>query len=146
MQDYWVTGYGTGGTFAGAGKVIRAARGDSTKIILTEPDAAALVASGTPQEDGVTHPAWNPHPIQGWTPDFISPLVQEGLDNGLVDELIPISGADAIATSLALASKEGIFTGVSGGATVATALKVAETAPSGSVILAMVPDTAERYL
>ncbi len=94
----------------------------------------------------MTHPAWQPHPIQGWTPDFISSVLKDGLDAGLVDRLMTVSGEVSIATSLALAAKEGIFTGVSGGGTVATALAIAETAPSGSVLLAMVPDTAERYM
>lgn len=143
--DYWVTGYGTGGTFQGAGKVIKAARPD-TKIVLTEPALAGLVASGEVQGPGESHSAFNPHPIQGWTPDFISPILKDGLDMDLVDELVPIGGDEAIATSHALAAKEGIFTGISGGATVAVALQTAANAPSGSVIVAMVPDTAERYL
>jgi len=153
--DYWVTGYGTGGTFSGAGKVIKTARPD-TKIILTEPAGAPLITSGTPQERTTVmgeygapasgHPAWTPHPIQGWTPNFIPKVAQEGLDAGLYDELILTDAKEAISTAIALSRQEGIFCGISGGGTVATALKVAEKAPAGSTVLAMVPDTAERYL
>ena len=143
--DYWITGYGTGGTFQGAGKVIKAARPD-TKIVLTEPELAPLIASGVPQPEGETHPSWSPHPIQGWTPDFIPKVLKDGLDMDMVDQLIPVSGEEAIATSLALGRNEGIFTGISGGATMAVTLKVAATAPSGSTLLCMLPDTAERYM
>jgi cysteine synthase len=135
----------------GVGRVLRKERPE-TKIILTEPANAALVQSGTPQErtaDGSAaagHPAFQPHPIQGWTPDFIPLVLQEALDKKLYDELIPIPGPDGIAWSRRLAAEEGIFTGISGGATVAVAMKIAETAPKGSVILAMLPDTGERYL
>jgi cysteine synthase len=149
--DYFVSGYGTGGTVTGVGRVLRKERPE-TKIILTEPANAALVQSGTPQErtaDGSAaagHPAFQPHPIQGWTPDFIPLVLQEALDKKLYDELIPVPGPDGIAWSRRLAAEEGIFTGISGGATVAVAMKIAETAPKGSVILAMLPDTGERYL
>jgi cysteine synthase A len=149
--DYFVSGYGTGGTVTGVGRVLRKER-PGTKIILTEPANAALVQSGTPQDrtaDGSAasgHPAFQPHPIQGWTPDFIPLVLQEALDKGFYDDLVPISGADGIAWSKRLATEEGIFTGISGGATVAVAMKIAETAPQGSVILAMLPDTGERYL
>mmetsp|Transcript_12738 Transcript_12738/g.38123 ORF Transcript_12738/g.38123 Transcript_12738/m.38123 type:complete len:377 (-) Transcript_12738:1966-3096(-) len=153
--DYWVTGYGTGGTFQGAGKAIKAARPD-TKIVLSEPSGAALVTSGIPQQRkevlGVygaaaeSHPEFKPHPIQGWTPDFIPNVLQDGLELGLHDDLLLVDPADGIAISKRLAAEEGIFTGISGGSTVATALEVAESAPEGSVILAMLPDTAERYL
>jgi len=142
---HWVTGYGTGGTFSGVGKMIKAARPD-TKIVLCEPDLAPIVASGVQNEVGVTHPNWTPHPIQGWTPDFIPPVLKEGLDSNLYDQLEPVTGAEAIETSLKLASREGIFTGISGGATMAVTLRLAETAPAGSVLLTMLPDTAERYL
>ena len=149
--DYWITGYGTGGTVSGVGRVLRKERPE-TKIILTEPANAALVASGTAQErnaDGqpdASHPAFEPHPIQGWTPDFIPLVLQEALDNKLYDELIPIAGPDGIAWSRRLAAEEGIFTGISGGSTFAVAMKLAETAPDGSVMLVMLPDTGERYL
>jgi cysteine synthase A len=123
-----------------------------TKIILAEPANAALIASGVKQErsaDGgpaVSHPAFQPHPIQGWTPDFIPRVLQEAIDNHGYDELVPVAGADGIAWAKKLASKEGILTGVSGGSTVAVAMKNAETAAPGTVILAMMPDTGERYL
>ena len=149
--DYWVTGYGTGGTLTGVARVLRQ-KWPETKIILTEPANAQLVASGTKQqraEDGspsVTHPAFEPHPIQGWTPDFIPLVLQEALDKKFYDELIPIAGAAGIEWSKKLAQKEGIFTGISGGATFAVAMQVAEKAKPGSVILCMLPDTGERYL
>jgi cysteine synthase A len=149
--DYYVSGFGTGGTITGVSRVLRAESPD-TKIILTEPANAAMVDSGTAQErtdDGepaVSHPAFQPHPIQGWTPDFIPLVLQELLDKNGYDELLPVAGPDAIAASQALAREEGVFTGISGGATFATALKVAETAPEGATILAMLPDTGERYL
>ncbi len=149
--DYFVTGYGTGGTFSGVGRVLRKERPD-TKIILTEPANAALVGSGTPQERNPDntpssgHPAWEPHPIQGWTPDIIPHVLQEGLDKGFYDELLPVAGPDGIAWSKRLAAEEGIFTGISGGSTFAISMQVAETAPEGSVILCMLPDTGERYL
>ncbi len=149
--DYWITGYGTGGTVSGVGRVLRKERPE-TKIILTEPANAALVASGTAQErnaDGqpdASHPAFEPHPIQGWTPDFIPLVLQEALDKNFYDELIPIPGPEGIAWSRRLAAEEGIFTGISGGSTFAVAMKLAETAPEGSVMLVMLPDTGERYL
>lgn len=153
--DYWVTGYGTGGTYTGAGKMIKQAR-PNVQIILSEPKAAPLVTSGEPQErkevlgkfgaPKVGHPSWTPHPIQGWTPNFIPAVCQEGLDMGLHEELILVDGADAIKTASALSKEEGIFCGISGGATMRTALDVAEKAPQGSTILCMIPDTAERYL
>lgn len=153
--DYWVTGYGTGGTYSGVGKMIKQARPE-VKIILSEPKAAPLVTSGAPQErkevlglfgaPKVGHPSWTPHPIQGWTPNFIPSVAQEGLDMKLHEELLLVDGADAIKTASALAKEEGIFCGISGGATMRTALDVAEKAPAGSTILCMIPDTAERYL
>ncbi|QMU59095.1 MAG: pyridoxal-phosphate dependent enzyme [Boseongicola sp.] len=149
--DYFVTGYGTGGTFSGVARVLSKERPD-TKIILTEPANAALVASGIEQERledksaASGHPSWELHPVQGWTPDIIPWVLQEGLDKEAHDDLIPVPGPEGIAWSKRLASEEGIFTGISGGATLATAMKVAETAPDGSVILAMLPDTGERYL
>jgi cysteine synthase A len=129
--DYWVTGYGTGGTMSGAGRVIKAARPDVT-IVATEPAAATLLAGSD----------WAPHKIQGWTPDFI-PAV---LDRKIYDELRSVSDDRAIAVARELAASEGIFCGISSGATLATALDVAAEAADGSVILAMLPDTGERYL
>ena len=149
--DYFVSGYGTGGTVTGVSRVLRKESPD-TKIILTEPANAALVQSGTGQErnaDGqpaASHPAFAPHPIQGWTPDFIPLVLQETLDNGGYDALIPVPGPEGIACSRDLAQKEGIFTGISGGSSFAVALKVAQDAPAGSNILCMLPDTGERYL
>ena len=129
--DYWVTGYGTGGTMTGAGEVLKAARPD-IKIVATEPAGASLLAGDE----------WQPHKIQGWTPDFIP----EVLNREVYDELVPVSDERAIEVSRELAAKEGIFTGISSGATLAAALAIAENAPQGSVILAMLPDTGERSL
>jgi cysteine synthase A len=149
--DYFVTGYGTGGTVSGVGRVLRRERPD-TRIILSEPANAQLVGSGTPQErtpDGepaATHPAFEPHPIQGWTPDFIPLVLQEAIDGNYYDELIPVAGPDGIKWARELARSEGIFTGVSGGSTFAVARQVAENAEPGSVILCMLPDTGERYM
>ncbi len=149
--DYFVSGYGTGGTVAGVGRVLKTAWPEA-KIVLSEPANAQLVGSGIPQarsEDGgpaVGHSAFEPHPIQGWTPDFIPLVLQEAIDGHYYDRLIPIPGADSMKWARALAAKEGILTGISGGATFGAAMQVAETAPEGSVILAMLPDTGERYL
>lgn len=149
--DYVVTGYGTGGTMAGIGRVLRKERPE-TKIILSEPANAQLIGSGTGQERNAhdeptaSHPAFEPHPIQGWTPDFIPKVLQEAIDGKYYDQLIPISGPDGMAWSRKLAQQEGIFTGVSGGSTFAVAMQIAEKAAPGSVILAMLPDTGERYL
>ncbi|QGX97164.1 cysteine synthase A [Roseovarius faecimaris] len=149
--DYVVTGYGTGGTVSGIGRVLRRERPE-TKIILSEPANAAIVSSGTPQErndahqPAASHPAFEPHPIQGWTPDFIPHVLQEAIDGGYYDELIPVSGPDGIKCARDLAAKEGIFTGVSGGSTFAVSLEIARKAEPGTVILCMLPDTGERYL
>ena len=149
--DYLVTGYGTGGTISGVGRVLRKERPE-TKIILTEPANAQLVGSGyvntrnDAHQPTESHPNFEPHPIQGWTPDFIPFVLQEALDKGYYDRLIPIPGAEGIAWSRRLAAEEGIFTGVSGGSTFAVSMKIAEEAAPGSVILCMLPDTGERYL
>ena len=149
--DLIVTGYGTGGTVTGIGRVMRKARPE-VRIVLSEPTNAALVSSGVAQARGQndapasSHPAFEPHPIQGWTPDFIPAVLQESIDRRFYDEVLPISGPDAINWSRQLAQKEGIFAGISGGATFAAAIRVAETAAPGSVILAILPDTGERYL
>jgi len=129
--DYFVSGYGTGGTITGAGQMIRLARPE-VKIISTEPAGAALLEGEE----------WQPHKIQGWTPDFIP----EVLDRKVAHRNVLVSDEEAIATSRALATREGIFCGISAGGTFAAALKVAEQADEGSVILAMLPDTGERYL
>ena len=149
--DYFVTGYGTGGTVSGVGRVLRKKRPE-TKIILTEPTNSALLASGyvntrnAAHQPTESHPSFEPHPIQGWTPDFIPYVLQEAIDGSYHDDLIPVAGPDGIAWSRRLAAEEGIFTGISGGSTFAVAMKIAETAPKGSVILVMLPDTGERYL
>jgi len=129
--DYWVTGYGTGGTMSGAGETLKGARPD-LKIVATEPEGAQLLAGSE----------WAPHKIQGWTPDFIPGV----LNREIFDELRSVTDDRAIAVSRELAAKEGIFTGISSGATLATALDIAGEAPEGAVILAMLPDTGERYL
>jgi cysteine synthase A len=149
--DYWVTGYGTGGTLTGVARVLRKERPD-TKIIVCEPADAALLASGQEQARNPDHSpagghaAWKPHPMQGWTPDFIPWLTGEATDEKLYDELLTVPGPEALRLSKALAQKEGIFVGITAGATFAGALQVAEKAPKGSTILAMLPDTGERYL
>ncbi|MEO8364567.1 MAG: cysteine synthase A [Pseudoxanthomonas sp.] len=129
--DHFVTGWGTGGTLTGVGEVLKLARPD-VKIIASEPAVAALLLGKE----------WAPHRIQGWTPDF----VPEVLNREIADQVVTVTDTDAIATSRRLAAEEGIFAGISAGATIAAALQVAETANEGSVLLAMLPDTGERYL
>lgn len=149
--DFFVSGYGTGGTVTGVGRVLRRERPE-TRIVLAEPQSAQLIGSGVAQPreangaPAVGHSAFEAHPIQGWTPDFIPKVLQEAIDAHLYDELVPVSGADALKWTRELASKEGIFCGISSGATFAVARQVAERAPAGSVILCMLPDTGERYL
>jgi cysteine synthase A len=149
--DYWVTGYGTGGTVTGVGRVLRRERPE-TKIVLSEPANAQLLGSGREQarnsdhSPAASHPAFEPHPIQGWTPDFIPHVLQEAVDDKLYDELIPVAGPEGIAWAQKLSQREGILTGVSGGSTFAVAMKIAERAERGTVILCMLPDTGERYL
>ena len=149
--DFWVSGYGTGGTFSGVSRVLRK-HSPKTKLIISEPENAQLIQSLKKQNrnsDGSpssSHEAWNPHPIQGWTPDFIPLVLQESIDNNYFDENVPVSGDEGIYWSNQLASKEGIMTGISGGSTFAVALKIAQKAPDASNILCMLADTAERYL
>jgi cysteine synthase A len=149
--DYWVTGYGTGGTLKGVARVLRKERPD-TKVIVCEPEDAQLLASGVEQArkpDGAPaapHPSFKPHPMQGWTPDFIPKLTGDAVAMDLVDELIAIPNAEAMRASRELASKEGIFVGITSGGTFAGALRIAERAPKGANILCMLPDTGERYL
>jgi cysteine synthase A len=149
--DYWVTGYGTGGTFKGVSRVLKKERPE-TKIVVCEPEEAQLLASGTEQErepDGspaAPHPAFERHPIQGWTPDFIPKLTGDALAMDLADRIISTKAADALKCSQYLASQEGIFVGISAGATFAGALEIAREAGKGSTVLAMLPDTGERYL
>jgi len=130
--DFFVSGWGTGGTLVGASKVIKAGRPDC-KIVCAEPSTGALLSGE----------AWAPHPIQGWAPDFVPDIIKE---HGFVDQYVKIPGDVACQTARDLATKEGIFCGISSGATFAAALEVAKTAPEGSYILAMLPDTGERYL
>ncbi len=149
--DYWVTGYGTGGTLRGVSRVL-ATELPNTKIIACEPADAPIVSSGVAQQrnpDGTAaqaHPAFKPHPMQGWTPDFIPKITGDAMDSGAVSEMLLIPGPDAIRCSMDLAQKEGIFVGITSGATFAAALQVAAKAPAGSNILCMLPDTGERYL
>ncbi|QMU60026.1 MAG: pyridoxal-phosphate dependent enzyme [Boseongicola sp.] len=149
--DYWVSGFGTGGTLKGVSRVLREHSPDTT-IVITEPDNVPILSNGIPQvrgDDGrpsVSHPMFRPHLMQGWSPDFIPKLAEDALDAKVIDSFQPISGDAALNAARDLAVKEGIFCGISGGATFAAALKVAETAPEGSRILAMIPDTGERYI
>jgi cysteine synthase A len=149
--DYFVSGYGTGGTLAGVGRVLRKERPE-IKFVISEPANAQLVGSGKPQDrtpDGEpagSHPAFEPHPIQGWTPDFIPLVFQEFLDKSHYDQLLPVPGPEGMKWARRLAAEEGIFVGTSAGSTFAAAVKAAETAPKGSVMLVMLPDTGERYL
>jgi cysteine synthase A len=149
--DYWVTGYGTGGTLKGVARVL-AKESPKTKIVVCEPADAPLLESGQAQAynpDGSPaqpHPAWTPHPMQGWTPDFIPKITSGAVDLNVIDQIVPIGGREAIETSRALATKEGVFVGITAGATMAGALKIAASAARGSNILAMLPDTGERYL
>jgi cysteine synthase A len=149
--DYWVTGFGTGGTLKGVGRVLKK-ESPATKIILCEPDTAQLIASGVAQErfdDGspaASHPSFSPHPMQGWSPDFIPLLTEEAMGLELADKVLPINGKAALAAAHNLARQEGIFAGISSGATLAGALQICDEAPAGSNILAMLPDTGERYL
>lgn len=149
--DYWVTGSGTGGTLQGVARVLRE-KSPNTQIILAEPGNAPIVSSGqrtvydangAPQG---SHPSFRPHLMQGWTPDFISKITGDAIDNRLIDRVIGVDGKEALGLSRALARQEGILAGTSAGATLAAALEVAADAPEGSNILCMLPDTGERYL
>jgi cysteine synthase A len=149
--DYWVTGFGTGGTLKGVARVLRQ-RSPQTKIVVCEPDNVPVLGSGIAQERDAngapmaSHPMFRPHLMQGWSPDFISKLTEDAVGADLIDEILPVDGADSMAQSQALARQEGIFVGISSGATFAGALEVAKRAPEGSTILCMLPDTGERYL
>jgi cysteine synthase A len=149
--DYWVTGYGTGGTLKGVGRVLAKERPD-TRIIVCEPEDAQLLGSGLEQArnpDGTPaapHPTFKPHPMQGWTPDFIPKLTEDAVAMKVIDRILPIPGPEAIRCAKDLATKEGIFVGITAGATFAGALKVAAEAEKGATILCMLPDTGERYL
>jgi cysteine synthase A len=141
--DYWVTGFGTGGTLKGVGRVLKKERPE-TKIIVCEPADAPMLASKTAQPASGSHPSWKPHPMQGWSPDFIPKLTSDAA--GLIDQILAVPGPDALKCSRELAQKEGIFVGITAGATFAGALQVAKSAAKGASILAMLPDTGERYL
>jgi cysteine synthase A len=149
--DFWVTGFGTGGTLKGVGRVLEKERPE-TKIVVAEPAEAPMLTSGTEQQrnpDGspaAGHPAWNPHPIQGWSPDFIPKLTGDAIAAKYVDRIITIPAPEAMQWSKQLAQKEGIFVGTSAGGTFAAALKVCADAPNGATVLCMLPDTGERYL
>jgi cysteine synthase A len=149
--DYWVTGFGTGGTLKGVARVLQKERPE-TKVVVCEPDDAPMVSSGIEQQrnaDGsaaVAHPSWKPHPLQGWSPDFIAKLAGDAVASKAISEVLRIENAEALKWSKALAKKEGIFVGISSGATFAGAQKIAAKAPKGSTILCMLPDTGERYL
>jgi cysteine synthase A len=149
--DFWVTGYGTGGTLKGVSRVFAKEMPD-TKIIVCEPEDAPLLGSGMEQKrnaDGspaAPHPAFKPHPMQGWTPDFVPKLTADAVAMDVIDRIIPIPAAEAMHYSEELARKEGIFVGITAGATFAGALRVCADAPKGANILCMLPDTGERYL
>jgi len=149
--DYWVTGFGTGGTLKGVARVLRAER-PATKIVVCEPVDAPMLTSGSKQErnaDGSPAKAnavWKPHPMQGWSPDFIPKITGDAVDMGVIERVLTIAGPDAIHWSKELARKEGIFVGITAGGTFAGALQIAKDAPKGATILAMLPDTGERYL
>ena len=149
--DYFVTGYGTGGTLKGTGRVLKE-KSPHTRIVVCEPDNSQLLGSGIPQQrcgDGSpaeSHPNFRPHLMQGWTPDFIPKLAEDAVAMDLVDQIMPVDGNHAMEMSRQLAQKEGIFSGTSGGATFSGAIRLAETAARGSSILCMLPDTGERYL
>jgi cysteine synthase A len=141
--DYWVTGFGTGGTLKGVARVLKKERPE-TKIVVCEPADAPMLASHAPQPGSGSHPSWKPHPMQGWSPDFIPKLTTDAV--GMIDQVLAVPGPDALKCSRDLAQKEGIFVGITAGATLAGALQVCKSAPKGTTLLAMLPDTGERYL
>ena len=147
----WVSGFGTGGTMLGVSRAMREASPE-TRIVAAEPDNSPVLGAGVQQprdEYGRpvgSHPHFRPHLMQGWSPDFVSDLTQAAIDDKLIDEIVAVNGDEAMAMSRALAQQEGIFVGTSSGATLAAALEYAKTAPKGANIVAMLPDTGERYL
>jgi cysteine synthase A len=149
--DHFVTGYGTGGTLNGVGRVL-AKESPHTEIVVCEPSDAPLLGSGARQtrhSDGSAdggHPAFKPHVMQGWTPDFIPLITEQAVDMHFINRVLPITGPDALKGSHDLATKEGIFVGITSGANMAGALQVAANAKPGANILAMMADTGERYL
>ncbi|MDQ1341684.1 MAG: cysteine synthase [Pseudomonadota bacterium] len=149
--DAWVTGYGSGGTLKGVGRVLRAQRPE-TKIFVCEPDNSQVLGSGIAQAraaDGspsASHPVFRPHAVQGWAPDFIPKLAEDAIAQKLIDRVVPVSGARALELARRLATEEGILAGISGGATLAGAIEVCKDLPDGANVLCMLPDTGERYL
>ena len=149
--DYWVTGYGTGGTLKGVARVLKE-RSPRTGIVVCEPDNSPLLGSGVKQAKAAegapleSHPFFRPHLMQGWSPDFIAGLTEDAVDLGMIDRIIPVAGADAILRARELAREEGIFVGITGGATLAGALSLCADIAAGSNVLCMLPDTGERYL
>ncbi len=149
--DYWVTGFGTGGTLKGVARGLKA-QSPSTQVVVCEPVNAPLLGSGVAQlrdaegAPALSHPSFRPHLMQGWSPDFIPKLTEDVVAAQWIDKIVSIEGDDALKYSKALAQQEGIFVGISGGATLAGALQVCEQAPKGSNVLCMLPDTGERYL
>ncbi|HET9693265.1 MAG TPA: pyridoxal-phosphate dependent enzyme [Steroidobacteraceae bacterium] len=147
----WVTGFGSGGTLKGVARVLRE-RSPSTRIVVCEPENSPMLGSGLEQPraaDGSplgSHPAFRPHAVQGWAPDFIPKLTEDSIAQGLIDEVVPINGFEALRLARELATREGILAGISGGATLAGALAVARRLPAGANVLCMLPDTGERYL
>jgi cysteine synthase A len=149
--DYWVSGFGTGGTLKGVARALKQAS-SVTRVIAAEPDNSPVLGSGIPQPrcaDGKpsqSHPHFRPHLMQGWSPDFISKLTEDAVGLGLVDEIVPVAGTEALQLARDLARREGIFVGTSSGATLAAALTVARRSKPGTNIVCMLPDTGERYL
>jgi cysteine synthase len=149
--DYFVTGFGTGGTLKGVARTLRQQR-PATKIVAAEPDNSPVLGSRIPQPRDTmggpagSHPAFRPHLMQGWSPDFISTLTEQAVEAGMIDEIVPVAGSEALRLARELAQKEGIFVGTSSGATLAAALDVARRSPPGTNIVCMLPDTGERYL
>ena len=149
--DYWVTGFGTGGTLKGVSRVLAKERPD-TKVVVCEPADAPMLTNGAVQErkadGGAAKPnaAWKPHPMQGWSPDFVPKLTSDVVSAGLIHQVLTITGPDAMRCSRELAQKEGIFVGITAGGTFAGALQLCREIPQGSTVLCMLPDTGERYL
>ena len=149
--DAWVTGYGSGGTLKGVGRVLRQHRPE-TRIVVCEPDNSQVLGSGIPQArtaDGspaASHPSFRPHAMQGWAPDFIPKLTEDAVGQRLFDQVIPVNGAEALSLARRLATEEGMLAGITGGATLAGALEVCKSMADGANVLCMLPDTGERYL
>ena len=149
--DYWVTGFGSGGTLAGVARVLKE-KSPNTKVMVCEPDNSQVLASGIPQarndkgDHSESHPRFRPHLMQGWSPDFVPKLAETVLAGEYIDEFVPVDGNFSLQCAKDLAQKEGIFVGITAGATLAGAIKIAESAPAGSNILCMLPDTGERYM